>query len=62
VSRLRRAVLEFEPTVPPASAAEADTYRFRSEARVVLAKMIAEARSRPAPVRKAVRKIQGGCS
>jgi len=62
IARLRRSILDFEPTLPPASAAEADAYRFRSEARVALAGMIADAKSRPAPVRKAVRKIQGGCS
>jgi hypothetical protein len=62
VSALRRAVLEFEPKRPPASAAEADTHRFRAEARLALAQMIADAKSRPAPLKRAARKIQGGCS
>jgi uncharacterized protein len=62
VARLRHLVLDSQPTLPPANAAEADTRRFRSEARVVLAKMIADAKERPAPPKKVVRKIQGGCS
>jgi uncharacterized protein len=62
VEGLRHTVLDFEPVRAPASPAEADAYRFRSEARVMLAKMIADAKSRPAPPRKVIRKIQGGCS
>jgi rhodanese-related sulfurtransferase len=62
VDGLREAVLDFEPTVAPATAAERDEYRFRSEARLTLARMIAETKDKPAPVKKPVRKIQGGCS
>lgn len=62
VDGLREGILDFAPTLPPASAAERDAYRFRSEARVTLARMIAETKDKPAPVKKVVRKIQGGCS
>jgi hypothetical protein len=49
------------PRQPPAGP-EVDAYRFRAEARIVLAKMIADAKSRLAPVKKVVRKTQRGCS
>lgn len=58
----RATILDFEQAHPPADAAEADAARFRSEARVLLARQIAEAKSQAPPPKKIVKKVQGGCS
>jgi rhodanese-related sulfurtransferase len=62
MAEFRATILDFQPAGPPADAAEVDAYRFRSEARVLLARQIAEARSQTPRPRKIVKKIQGGCS
>jgi len=62
VAELRRAILDYQPGSPPSTAAERDRDRFRSEARVVLAKRIADSKAGSATPKKAVKKIQGGCS
>ena len=62
LAEFRRTILEYEPAGPATTAAEVDSERFRSEARVLMTKRIADAKglsSRPA---KVVKKIQGGCS
>ncbi len=57
---LRSTILDFKaPAVP--SAAEADTYRFRSKARTVLSKMIEENKTRATMPKPAAKKIAGGC-
>ncbi|HUL80377.1 MAG TPA: YeeE/YedE thiosulfate transporter family protein [Vicinamibacteria bacterium] len=62
VAELRRAILDYQPTGAPRNASESDRDRFRSEARVRLAERIAKAKAGSAAPRKAVKKIQGGCS
>ena len=62
MAELRQTILEFVPAHPPTDAADADAYRVRSEARVLLAKQIAEAKSQVPPPKKIVKKVQGGCS
>jgi rhodanese-related sulfurtransferase len=59
---LRQAILEYQPGDLGTTAAERDRDRFRAEARVLLAKKIAEAKGRGVAPKKPVRKIQGGCS
>ncbi|HVO12881.1 MAG TPA: YeeE/YedE thiosulfate transporter family protein [Vicinamibacteria bacterium] len=61
VRALRQAILEYESPGPASDAAQADRDRFRSEARVQLAKRIAESKAGPV-AKKPVKKIQGGCS
>jgi hypothetical protein len=61
LAEFRTTILEFKPERAPADAAEADAYRFRAEARVLLAKRIAEAQGHEARPKKTVKKIQGGC-
>jgi rhodanese-related sulfurtransferase len=76
-SELRRTILDYEPRAndrsplrgepPPngsvvSSAAQRDSARFRSEARVLLAKRIADAKASASRPKTVVRKIQGGCS
>lgn len=62
MAEFRATVLDFEPTHPAADAGEADAYRFRSEARVLLAKQIAEVKNQTPRPKKTVKKVQGGCS
>jgi rhodanese-related sulfurtransferase len=62
MAEFRATILDFEPTHPASDAEEADAYRFRSEARVLLAKQIADARSQTPRPAKIVKKVQGGCS
>lgn len=62
MAEFRATLLDFQPTRSPADAAEADAYRFRSEARVLLARQIAEAGTQAPRPKKIVKKVQGGCS
>jgi rhodanese-related sulfurtransferase len=62
LAELRRTILEHESTGAVGTAAERDTDRFRSEARVDLARMISDAKAHSTRPKKVVKKIQGGCS
>ncbi len=62
LAELRQTILDFRADGPaPSDAAGADAYRFRTEARDLLTKRIAEGRNHPARPVKVVRKVQGGC-
>jgi rhodanese-related sulfurtransferase len=61
VVELRHSILEFTPSHPPADAAEADTYRFRAEARQGLTARIAAAKMQASKPKPATKKIAGGC-
>ena len=54
-------ILAFAASRPPRSRDEADTYRFRAEAKPVLARMIQEYRMRASAPAPAVKKVSGGC-
>jgi rhodanese-related sulfurtransferase len=62
LAELRRTILDYAPAGPVTGAAEKDTDRFRSEARVLLVKKIADAKAPTSRLQKVVKKIQGGCS
>lgn len=62
MAEFRATILEFHSLHPPRDAAEVDAYRFRSEAGVVLAKQISEARNQTPRPKKVIKKVQGGCS
>lgn len=62
LAEFRRTILEYEPTGPATTAAQGDSDRFRSEARVLMTKRIADAKGLSSRPRKVVKKIQGGCS
>jgi rhodanese-related sulfurtransferase len=61
IAALRSTVLEFSPVHPAIDVAEADAYRFRAEARVLLAQRMAEEKAHASQPAKVVRKPQGGC-
>jgi hypothetical protein len=62
LAELRRTILDYEPAGPVTSAADKDTDRFRSDARVQLTRRIADAKAPSSRPKKIVKKIQGGCS
>ena len=61
LAELRRTILEYEPVALAATAAERDADRFRSEARVLLAKRIADAQGLSSRPKKVAKKVKGGC-
>jgi hypothetical protein len=61
-AEFRRTILEYEATGPATTAAQGDSDRFRSEARVLMTKRMADAKGLSSRPRKVVKKIQGGCS
>ncbi|HUI09240.1 MAG TPA: YeeE/YedE thiosulfate transporter family protein [Bacteroidota bacterium] len=61
VAAVDSTILGFTPSHPPRSRDEADTFRFRTEAKPVLAQMIREYRARASAPPPAVKKISGGC-
>jgi rhodanese-related sulfurtransferase len=61
VAELRATILDFAPSHLAADRAEADAYRFRAEARPLLAQRIAEAKDQHVEAKRPARKIQGGC-
>lgn len=62
LAEFRRSILDYEPAGPATTAAQGDSDRFRAEARVLLAKRIADAKGLSSRPKKVVKKIQGGCS
>jgi rhodanese-related sulfurtransferase len=62
LAEFRRTILEYEPAGPATTAVQGDSDRFRSEARVLLTKRIADAKGLSSRPKKVVKKIQGGCS
>ncbi len=62
MAALEREILNDQPSgVEPRTPAEQDQRRFRSQARVELARMVEEGRQRTAPAKKSLSKIKGGC-
>lgn len=61
VASIDSTILGFTQPHPPRTRDEADTYRFRAEAKPVLAQMIREYRTRASAPAPAVKKISGGC-
>jgi rhodanese-related sulfurtransferase len=61
IATLRSTILDFNPAHPAIDVAEADAYRFRAEARVLLARRMVEEKAHATQPAKVVRKPQGGC-
>jgi hypothetical protein len=62
LAEFRRTILDYDPAGPATTAAEVDSDRFRSEARVLLTKRIADAKGLSSRPKRVAKKIQGGCS
>jgi hypothetical protein len=61
IAGLDSTVLAFKPPGEPRTRDEVDTFRFREEAKILLAKMIEEDRNRTTAPKAVVKKIAGGC-